>query len=71
MIPYDKVTEGYYWGKLTKTKEKVLVTVYGQSPFFRVDIWQPSFGKRGIHVDNVNLDKDPLEFTEKINKEDV
>ena len=66
MIPHENVEAGYYWATFGKGKEKVMAIVYGQSPFLRIDVWIPSFGKTGMHVDNVNIETKPIEFIEEI-----
>ena len=68
MIDHKDIVAGVYWASWGKAKEKAIATVYGNPPFLRVDIWVPSFGRTGLHVDNVNIETKPIEFIEKIEK---
>lgn len=66
MIDPKDIVEGFYWGRWAKSEDKLLITVYGQSPFLRIDIWEPGFGKTGVHVDNIDITRKPIEFIEEI-----
>ena len=67
MIEYDNIKVGTYWG--IRNKDKVIVAVYGVHPFLRADIWCPSFGKQGTIINNVDVAKSAIEFTDEMSGE--
>ena len=64
MIEYENVVPGTYWGK--HRDKKVIVAVYGTSPFLRADLWTPAFNKQGTIINNVDVSKGSIEFVEEI-----
>lgn len=66
MINIEDIKEGLYWAKWIKDGSRLFVTVYGQPPFLRADLWEPGFGMKGLHIENVDITKKPIEFIEEI-----
>ena len=66
-----KIKPGFYIGHRAKTPNKALIAkVYGSEGFYRIDVWDDIVSSSGVLTSNVDQEKHPIVFVERINQMD-
>jgi hypothetical protein len=69
MIDINEICPGFYIGTFENKPEDVLICrVYGKKGFYRTDAWIDSMTSSGVIVSNVDMEKKPIVFLERLNQ---
>lgn len=66
-----KIKPGFYIGHRAKTPNKALIAkVYGADGFYRIDVWDDIISNSGVLTSNIDQEKHPVVFVERIDQMD-